>query len=164
MSRWRFLVVTVAFIVVVSTCGGSGETSDDGPINVGNPGSSEGLFAAFEAIGIDIIDGPEAGSGDRLELWSYQVENLEREVDAGGGYFGRQLDAIAGAPGGMAVLVPDSRMAVISSDTGSGGSGRSDGRAGLVACTGAGLPDGRAGAVRLRRHRRGSGWRKLGPW
>ena len=101
MIWWRFLVVTVAFIVVVSTCGGSGETSDDGPINVGNPGSSEGLFAAFEAIGIDIIDGPEAGSGDRLELWSYQVENLEREVDAGGGYFGRQLDAIAGAPGGM---------------------------------------------------------------
>jgi nitrate reductase NapAB chaperone NapD len=34
-------------------------------------------------------------------MWSYQVENMEREIEDGGGFIGGELDDLAGSPGGL---------------------------------------------------------------
>jgi hypothetical protein len=90
----RVLAVACGFLVLASACGGGDEP---GPVA---SGSSEGLRNAFEVAGVRIIEDPVDSSGG-LELWSYQVANMEREIDDGAGYLGRQLDELVGSPGGL---------------------------------------------------------------
>lgn len=83
------------FMLVASACGG------DGAAGPAPSGSSEGLRDALEVAGIRVIDDPADSPGQGLELWSYQVDNMEREIDDGAGFLGSQLDELVGAPGGM---------------------------------------------------------------
>ena len=89
----RVLALLCSFVLLASACGG------DDPAPIGS-GSSAGLRDALDAAGIRIIDDPVDSTGG-LELWSYQVDNMEREIDDGSGYLGQQLDDLVGAPGGM---------------------------------------------------------------
>lgn len=103
--RWRIVIIGVAFLVAASACG-SDESSDPGPGDVsatsaGVEGASAGLSDALASAEITIIDDPGDGSGQGLELWSFQVENMRRELDAGGGYLGAELDEVGGSPGGL---------------------------------------------------------------
>ena len=100
-GRWRHLPVLVAVAVLASACSGSDEPSA-APVSQSVGGSSEGLPDALGSAGFEVVDEPGApGSGEGLELWSFQVENLVREVDEGGGYLGVQLDELVGSPGGL---------------------------------------------------------------
>ncbi len=65
-------------------------------------GGSEGLREAFAAAGVEIIESPEEISEVQgFQLSSWQVVNMEREIDSGGGIVGFDLDELAGAPGGL---------------------------------------------------------------
>lgn len=119
----RWLIVTLSFAVLATACseggkadgltdfgtrgGGSGSETvlaADEVFMVGDAplvGSSVGLRTAFETAGVRIISDPSQSAGRGLELWSYQVDNMEHEIDDGSGYLGAQLDELVGAPGGM---------------------------------------------------------------
>lgn len=126
MRLRRSLMVAVALAVVASGCSAGGKPdglSDFGarasgggappPEATGDPlepyylatpvvlGSSDGLEQALATGGIRIINDPSVATGSGLELWSYQVENMAREIDDGAGYLGVQLDELLGAPGGL---------------------------------------------------------------
>jgi hypothetical protein len=122
----RSLMVAVALAVVASGCSSGGKPdglSDFGarpsgggappPAATGEPlepyllatpvllGSSDGLDQALATAGIRVVDDPSQSRGG-LELWSYQVENMAREIDDGAGYLGQQLDDLVGdLPGGL---------------------------------------------------------------
>jgi hypothetical protein len=60
------------------------------------------LDALFEDAGVTIVDDlASAPPMTGLQVWSWQIENMEREIDRGGGYFGAELDDLAGAPAGV---------------------------------------------------------------
>jgi hypothetical protein len=111
MRIWRSASLGLAVVVVASACGGTEDspstTPAGAPGTTASPssapgGSSEGLDDALAGAGIQVIDEPGTfAAGGPLELWSFQVENLGREIDAGGGYLGAQLDELAGSPGGL---------------------------------------------------------------
>lgn len=121
MSRTvsRTAIAAITFIVAASACSGSGRgergkgsdlppgleaAADDSTRTTATPpaqGSSEGLRSALETAGVRVIADPGESTGGGLELWSYQVDNMEREIDDGAGFLGAQLDDLVGAPGGM---------------------------------------------------------------
>jgi hypothetical protein len=107
-GRWgtigwrRGIALITAVLLVAVACGGSG---DDGGPSDGTPPStlpdSSSLGEVLTSAGFDIISEPGAGTGSRLELWDYQVTNMWREIQDGGGYLGVQLDELVGDPGGL---------------------------------------------------------------
>jgi hypothetical protein len=108
MRRGGFPIGVLSVLLVTSACSGTDDTIDAASTTIGvvvppvNGRSSEGLIDALAMAGIRIVDEPGAASpGGALQLWSFQVENMAREIDQGGGYVGAQLDALAGSPGGL---------------------------------------------------------------
>lgn len=121
MTR-RLSIVAVALAVVATACSAGGKADGltgfesrgpDQSATFADPGevfmvadaplvgSSGGLRAALGTAGIRVIADPAESSGRGLELWSYQVDNMERGIDDGSGYLGVQLDELVGSPGGM---------------------------------------------------------------
>jgi len=67
-------------------------------VESGDP--SAGLRDALVAAGVTIVDGPGSGGPVQgLQLWTFQLESMEREIDAGGGYLGAQLDGVTSTLG-----------------------------------------------------------------
>lgn len=111
MRTWRSVGVTVVLLMLANACsageptattGESVTTDTTGLVAPNEGGSSAGLPDALRTAGIRVIATPgETDSGTGLELWAWQEENLAREIDAGGGYLGTQLDELVGSPGGL---------------------------------------------------------------
>jgi len=94
-------IIALAFAVVATACGG-GSADLDPPGDRVPERSGDALRAALDDAGIAIIEDPaSAPPPTRMQLWSYQVENMEREYERGGGYLGAELDELMGSPGGM---------------------------------------------------------------
>ena len=73
-----------------------------------DPGSTEASTEAVDfrdalvAAGVTVVEEPlSAGSPTGLQLSTFQVENMERQIEEGGGYTGWELDELAGSPGGV---------------------------------------------------------------
>ncbi|MGH9134003.1 MAG: hypothetical protein ACRDZZ_08715, partial [Ilumatobacteraceae bacterium] len=96
-------IVTAALTVVA--CGGGDDDGQDGDVEVGRAAAD--LTDVFDAAGVAIVDTPggrptgQSTEAAPLELWSWQVGNLEREHRSGGGYLGSEIDGLVGDVGGL---------------------------------------------------------------
>lgn len=109
MRRRRASFVALAFAVVAAACNSSPTEVDptkppgatSGPTTA-TTGDDAEVRVALEDAGVTIIDDPAtAPPMTSLQLWDWQVENMQLELEAGGGYLGTQLDDLTGAIGGM---------------------------------------------------------------
>ena len=111
--RRRVGVATLALAVVATACGDGDDPADatsaqtvatapSSDVTADDPAAGVDLTEAFEAAGITIIDDPAVVVDvDGFQLWSFQVENMQREIAVGDGLFGAELDRAVGAPSGM---------------------------------------------------------------
>jgi hypothetical protein len=104
----RVVAFGVAGAVLLTACSAFGEDAgheDAGAADpVARPAEVERAPVALDGLfvdaGISVVESPAvpAGRDPRavapLELWSWQVDNLEREHVAGGGYLGAELDEL----------------------------------------------------------------------
>jgi hypothetical protein len=97
-------IVTAA--LAIGACAGSGG-GQEGDVEVGRPPAD--LTEIFIATGVAVVDGPGgrpvSPSADEVpfQLWTWQVDNLEREHASGSGYLGSELDGLVGDVGGLPI-------------------------------------------------------------
>lgn len=111
MPRHRHVVcnamcIWVAGAMLLTACSVLGDDADGAdmsgqPVDVGR--EPVDLAELFADVGIPVVATPTAARGadepavaPPFEMWMWQVENLEREHAAGGGYLGAELDNLAG--------------------------------------------------------------------
>lgn len=108
MAR-RLILIGLAFAVLTAACSSADDSSPDtGPLAPTSTVSSEAdrlpssaFGEALASLGVEVVDDADILATGTLQLWSYQVANLERELDEGVGYLGSDLDDLVGAPGEM---------------------------------------------------------------
>ncbi len=108
IHRVRRLVAFFAVIALVGTACGEGErdTAVTAASDTAAPGTTEApqsaLSAALVASGVTIVDQPgEGGPVDSMQFLTFQVDNMQREIDSGSGLLGTQLDDLLGSADGL---------------------------------------------------------------
>ncbi len=106
----RLSLVLVTFALFATACSSSDDPASDAgsttPSSTTQADVDDRLPAsafrdALGPLGVSVVDDVGSASVEGLQLWSYQVENLVRELEEGSGYLGSDLDDLTSSPGGI---------------------------------------------------------------
>ena len=95
MQRRQAGLIVMAFLLLAAAC----NSDSAGPDAAAT--STIDLREVLIDAGVTIVDDLTGAEVDGLQLWSWQLDNMERELSRGGGFLGGEIDDIAGSPGGM---------------------------------------------------------------
>lgn len=116
MGKLSGAVAALALTLVVTSCSSSGE-SDDAPAPDSAPGAAATItadelvdelatagIATYAAAGDDTPE-VEPATTAPVQVTRWQAENMTRQLNAGGGYVGRELDALVGGDVPISVVL-----------------------------------------------------------